>query len=259
MKSIKSFLNRSVAGKPIQLAKSKMNASVIVRLSGGRPPVKTVYCISPYKTGTTYLSLCYTDTVALHEPYHLVTLKNLPQNFDEFFIQRNAALNVQLECSGFWSGYIPELQQHDFAKELDYMAVLRSPVAWINSLVNHWSIIRASNRFDYINEFFWKQKLGIDLALPVKKGLEAHSEIEALGEFYMNYLEQVKSFKHIDFVQIKDLDAYLQVLDQKLGVKSQPNKSWKRKAVTKDFVYENEELEIRYQEFLKTIDLFRPN
>ncbi|GAA4279827.1 hypothetical protein [Gaetbulibacter aestuarii] len=51
---------------------------------------KTLYCISPYKTGTTFLAACYDHSISRHEPMQYCTLKHIDKHFDSFFIKRPA-------------------------------------------------------------------------------------------------------------------------------------------------------------------------
>lgn len=125
---------------------------------------KTVYCISPYKTGTTYLASCFNLDMSKHEPIKHMSLKNLEKDFDSFFIKRLNHLNLKLECSGFWSAYINELAHNKIAKDLDYICILRAPSSWVASVINYWhDPERLKLRFQFGNELFWKKKVGVDL------------------------------------------------------------------------------------------------
>ena len=86
---------------------------------------KTVYSISPYKTGTTYLASCFSEEVVKHEPLHHLSLKMLDENFDSFFVRRMKHLNLKLECSGFMSAYLNKLVKNEIAKDFNACACQR--------------------------------------------------------------------------------------------------------------------------------------
>src|SRR5690554_4116633 len=69
----------------------------------------TIYVVSPYKTGTTYLDSLWSDKISRHEPFHFYSLQCLSENFDEKFKKRSNVLKLRLECSGFLSLFITQL------------------------------------------------------------------------------------------------------------------------------------------------------
>ena len=61
----------------------------------------TAYCISPYKTGTTFVNGLFERYCnSAHEPLQYTTLKNIDNEL--FLKNRSKFLKLDLECSGFF-------------------------------------------------------------------------------------------------------------------------------------------------------------
>ncbi|MBN4070067.1 hypothetical protein JYT76_00115 [Olleya sp. AH-315-F22] len=210
---------------------------------------KTVYCISPFKTGTTYLSSCFNPEMSKHEPIHYLSYKNLDKDFDSFFIKRLNYLNLKLECSGHWSAYINELAHNEIAKDLDYICILRSPSSWVTSVINHWHMLcKKKHSFNFANELFWKQKVGVDL-FAFKIGIESKKNqeiIEGLIRFYFDFTKNTSLLNNITYIKLKEIDKDLPLVESLIHEDSTNNKRWKREAKEKYFVYENKSIDMEY-------------
>src|SRR5690554_1095857 len=64
----------------------------------------TAYCISPYKTGTTYFSALF-ECKSMHEPLMYTTIRNMDDI--SFLLKRSDFLSIDLECSGFFADKLP--------------------------------------------------------------------------------------------------------------------------------------------------------
>jgi len=169
---------------------------------------KTIYCISPYKTGTTFLSSGFNENVAPHEPLHYFSLKGLNQDFHSTFIKRLNYLNLKLEVSGFLSLYVDKLIGNHLIEELQFISILRKPSSWVTSAINYWSDL--GTNYDYINEFYWKERVGVDLVNFKNKNKEEQNRLlNLMGDFYLNYTEASFKIKNIDHVHIADLEKYM--------------------------------------------------
>jgi len=169
---------------------------------------KTIYCISPYKTGTTFLSSGFNENVVPHEPLHYFSLKGLDENFHSMFIKRLNYLNLKLEVSGFLSLYVDKLMENDLIKDLHFISILRKPSDWVNSAVNYWKDL--GTNYDYINELYWKEKIGVDIVnFSSKSKEEQEQDLNRMGDFYLKYTEASFKIKNIDHVHIKDLENYI--------------------------------------------------
>lgn len=210
---------------------------------------KTVYCISPYKTGTTFLATSYKKDIAKHEPMQYFTLKNIDGDFDVFFLKRMNTLNLKLECSGFLSAYVDELNRNQLTRTLNYICVTRPPSKWIMSVVNYWASLDDLN-YDYINELFWKQKVGVDLKnFMQKKENEKQLILSRLTDFYFSFTKKASMLPNIMFIDISQLTSYLGVLDEILGEKH-VNAANRRENSVRVFNYANEEDDNRYKSFI---------
>jgi len=218
---------------------------------------KTVYCISPYKTGTTFLASSFDEAVARHEPDQYLALKKLDKNFDEFFVKRMNKLNLKLECAGYWSAYIDQLANHKIASELTYLCILREPSSWITSVINFYNrpYTRAMH-FEYENELFYKPKVGIDCREIFTSDNQANQAmIDKLIEFYFHFTESTQKLKNIHYIKIKELKDGIFAIGDLIGEKPNISKSWMRKAKEKNFVYHDEDLDRKYNELISTFKL----
>ncbi len=212
---------------------------------------KTVYCISPYKTGTTYLASCFGPEISQHEPLHHVTLKYLDKNFDGFFAKRMNHLNLKLECSGFLSAYVTELSQNEVARDLEYIWTLRPPSAWITSLVNYYyrtdSLLHF--QFDFVVDLFWKRKVGIDLR-EFQIGAETKKNQEIIDKLIQVYFEWTKKsslLKNVTYIEIKEIDNNLPMVESMIGATSTIKNRSRNKATNKAFSYKNESIDAEYE------------
>jgi hypothetical protein len=210
---------------------------------------KTVYCISPFKTGTTYLSSCFNPEISKHEPIHYLSLKKLDKDFDGFFIKRLNYLNLKLECSGHWSTYINELTHNEIAKNLDFICILRPPSSWVTSVINNWHMLSMTKlHFDFINELFWKPKVGIDL-FAFKIGIDSKKNqeiIEGLIKFYFDFTKNTSLLNKITYIKLKEIDKDLPLVGSLIHEDPTIKNRWKRETKEKYFVYENKSIDMEY-------------
>jgi hypothetical protein len=237
---------------------AKILKNIQVRISYTRiPPLKseierkTVYCISPYKTGTTYLASCFSPEISHHEPLHHLTLKSLDKNFDSFFARRMKHLNLKLECSGFLSAYINELVENEIAKDLEYICILRSPSSWVTSVINYYYTrqIRLKLRFDYVNELFWKKKVGVDIVefqigVDTKKNQEI---IDKILRFYIDFTNNTSLLKNVTYIKLKEMDNNLPYVESLIHETSTIKSRRKREGKHKPFVYKNKSIDLEYE------------
>lgn len=107
----------------------------------------TAYCISPYKTGTTYMTGLFKNTCkAAHEPLQYTTLLNMDNV--EFLKKRARYLNLDIECSGFFANRLACLRE--FAPNAPVLFLSRSPEAWIGSVVNYFSKLGERVSYNYV-------------------------------------------------------------------------------------------------------------
>jgi len=92
------------------------------------------YCISPYKTATTYVAGAMSGNYkAEHEPFQHLTLKNI-QNIN-FLKARSEYLSLDIECSGFFAGKLDLIRSYDSNARI--LMVYRPFEKWVKSFINH--------------------------------------------------------------------------------------------------------------------------
>lgn len=220
--------------------------------------IKPIITISPYKTGTTYIESCYNDWVASNNALQHLTLKQGVKNFDSFLVQRFNFLRLKLDCTGFWCSYIKELANHKIAKDLTYIFVIRNPSDWITSTVNYYSFENKNHYFNFINEYFWKDRIGVDIINYYNFNREQqHKMIEDLASFYFEIIQNSTLLKNVIYVRLENIDAIFPVLDNLMGEKSNKRKSFKRKTALeyKTFDYQNSKIDADYELLIKDLGI----
>lgn len=252
IKKIKGFLIRTPFHKTILNLKSWWISSKWVKENHKILDNRTVYCISPYKTGTTFLASSFDKGVSQHEALHYTSMRKLNEDFERFFVRRLNSLNLKLECSGFLSAYVDELAQNKITKDLTYICVLRKPSSWVTSAVNHHQIVKAHNQhYFWGNELFWKEHADVDLAnFFTYDETEKLRAAERLMTFYMNFTRKTERLKNVHYVWIKDLQDFLPELGKMINESVKIESSKKNKASIRKFVYENEEMDAAYEQLV---------
>ncbi|WLD24703.1 hypothetical protein NU10_04770 [Flavobacterium dauae] len=223
--SLSKRLVQSKLHKPIKLIGAWWNKLIIENGSNAEGSVKTIYVISPYKTGTTYIASLWGEQYAKHEPYHMYSLKYLnKRNFTKNFQQRQNKLNIRIECSGFLSACIEKLPV-----STQYIFILRPPISWIQSVLNHFFLLKDLG-YNYIDEYYWKKELGYSLQNILLEANQVDLEImiKDLYRIYLKYIHQCLRHPTVKFVEMKDLDDFAKKLGEEINVTPNFQKSWKR-------------------------------
>ena len=220
-----------------------------------RPLRQTIYIISPYKTGTLYLCKAYNPQIAGHQPLQHLSLKKLHRNFDAFFEQRMNYLDLTLECSGFWAGFMDEICQNEIARNLHYICILRSPSSWISSVISYWLLCDYLG-YDSINEHFWKKRVGVDLRYFSKKSeVEQQQIIGRLYEFYIEFTQKTLKLPNVTYLRIEDLENKFSLIDEMVGEEAIIAGSDRNVNKKKDFKYLNEEFDTAYRELVSNFHI----
>lgn len=221
---------------------------------------KTTYVISPYKTGTTYITSSFGKKISRHEPYHYVSFKMLSSNFENYFIPRLNFFNLKVEASGFLSLFVNQLAENPITNELKYVCILRSPSSWATSLINynHHEVDGViSPNYNWTNEIIWKKHVGVNLSTFFNLNeQEKHANAEKLIDFYMQFTINTKRLKEVQYVWIQDLEDFTLNLGSSIGEEILTEKTWRRKGKAKKYVHENEERDLEY---IKIINSLTPN
>ena len=106
---------------------------------------------------------------------------------------------------------------------------------------------------NYINTFFWKEKVGVDLQSFYKQSDEDKKAcVSSLIAFYFNYLEETKKLKNVKYIFLKDIETALPDINELLQEKAIPQKSFKRKNDNKFFIYSNKEEDDKFYSLINT-------
>lgn len=215
----------------------------------------TVYSISPYKTGTTFLSTCFDKKVARHEPLQYLSLKGLNKDFDSLFLRRLNTLNLKLECSGFFSAYVDELANHRIAKNLIYLCIVRKPSSWVSSVINYWGRSKyVMKRYDFINELFWVPKTGVDFKRFFSlDAAEQELEVNKLLDFYMDFTKKTVQLDNVIYIPLGQLSSYALALGDLIDERPNFNRAWKRTNNDKTYIYENSEVDSEYNKLIVSL------
>ncbi|WP_350291621.1 hypothetical protein [uncultured Croceitalea sp.] len=247
--SVKKFLLRTAFAKILKNIQAIISYARILYIKDGIER-KTVYCISPYKTGTTYLASCFSPEISQHEPLHHLSLKMLEKKFNHFFPKRMKHLNLKLECSGFWSAYINQLAQNQIAKDLEYIWILRSPSSWVTSVINNWHQPNLLEyKFQFIIELFWEKKVGVNLHdFEIGSDTLKNQEIiDKLIQFYFDVTKNTSLLKNLTYIKLKELDKNLAHVESLIHETSTIENRWKREAKRKPFIYKDQSIDAKYE------------
>lgn len=220
--------------------------------------IKPIITISPYKTGTTYIKSCYDDQIASNDALQHYTLKQGSKNFERFFLQRFNFLKLKLDCTGFWCSYIKELATHEIAKDLNYIFVIRSPSAWIKSTINYYSFENKNHYFNFINEYFWKERIGIDIINYHNFNKEQQNKmIDNLIAFYFEIVKNSTLLKNVTYVRLENIDAIFPIIDSLTNEKFDKQRAFKRETALKykTFNYTNTVLDKDYEVLIKDLGI----
>jgi len=259
IEKLKYYLIKTSLGKYLRFIQY-MLVNIRLNIYGSSEYVKskkTVYCISPYKTGTTYLSSLFSMKISRHEPIHYTSWKLLNRNFNKYFIKRMNYLNVKLECSGHWSAFIDDLINDEVAKDLEYICILRSPSSWITSVINYWSVPPLVNfKFGIASEFFWKNTVGIDLKSFSFESdtLENQLIIDELIYFYFDFTNKTRLLNNVTYIKLKEIDENLPVVESLINEKADISNGFKKTNKKKKlFEYKNEKIDQEYKQLYEDL------
>lgn len=213
---MKSFLVKTPLYRPLLELRSRREFAKVQSAELGS--FATGYCISPFKTGTTYISEHFGNfQQTAHEPLQYTTLKNL-ENVD--FLKRRASyLNVALESSGFFAGRMSLLRQ--FAPNAPTLSIYRDFESWVTSFLSYFSDLSDSLSYNYIARHIFDPicHAPIDQFFSLDKQTQ-DSVILGLFEYWCNAYEDALADPQTRFVNIKEIDANLNSIAEFLNLEN---------------------------------------
>lgn len=146
MSKINSFI---VASKlyPYALKIRSLISYFLINLFGRLRQNKrgTVYCISPYKSGTTFFSQIFICK-SRHEPFMHLTINKIDNS--KFIKRRHDFLDLDLECSGFFAHNLKSLRSACPNARVIYL--VRHPETWIRSVLNYFYNLNEKVSYNYV-------------------------------------------------------------------------------------------------------------
>ena len=192
--------------------------------------VRTNYCISPFKTGTTFVAGLFPQDVSAHEPLAHCTLTHI-DNAD-FLRRRKAMLNLRVEASGFFSMIAEEFVQQNPDDNILFM--LRDPAAWIGSALDYGRKIRQQVGFSYGRKLYWG-RIGVPpLNLFYQSSdQEKQTTIDTMLRFWLRTYDVARRHDNCHMIKLEDLDQKIDELEDFFGMKAvNADTAWRR--VNKD-------------------------
>ena len=187
----------------------------------------TAYCISPYKTGTTYITGLFKNSCrAAHEPLQYTTLLNI--DHVEFLKKRARYLNLDIECSGFFANRLSQLRK--FAPDAPVLFLSRAPEAWIGSVVNYFSKLGARVTYNYVARMIFDPicdgRIEDFYALPPMKQA---TMVTALLQYWIRVYAEAGNDTKALIIPLERVDEYLMKIEEFFGHKAKAGiEVWKR-------------------------------
>ena len=187
-----------------------------IRLNPNDGFVSTSYCISPYKSGTTYFAGLFSGVASSnHEPLMHVTIRNID---DLQFLKRRAIyLNLDLECSGFFAGRLSLLRR--FAPQARVVFLSRHPEEWIGSVVNYFSKLNDIVSYNYVARLIFDPICGVPIENFFNLGFSERKVIvSALMEYWLKVYQEAEADDNVMIVPLLELDDRIEEVASFLGL-----------------------------------------
>lgn len=207
---------------------------ILINFKLKKNPIKA-YCISPYKTGTTYIAGLFAEHAQVsHEPLNYLTLKNI--NNIEFLRKRSNYLGLDLECNGAFASRLQSIRI--ISPTAPVLYILRDPNDWINSFIAYMTALNNRISYNYILRILFDDMT----TYPVDEyqHLTNNSKrvvITALLEYWLQSYEEAALDENCLIVDIAQIDSRIDEIELHLGLKSTNNHNvWKREGSSRDMI-----------------------
>lgn len=186
---------------------------------------KTLYCISPYKTGTTYFSGLF-ECKSMHEPLMYTTINYM--NDSDFLSKPSGFLSLDLECSGFFADKLPLVRK--FAPNSKVIFLSRHPEAWIGSVVNYFAKLDDKVSYNYVARLIFDPicNYPIENFYSLASGQQSHVA-KKLVEYWIKVYSSGAEDDHSLLIPLDQLDERLTEVEEFTGLKAKRSGDiWKR-------------------------------
>jgi len=187
------------------------------------------YCVSPYKTGTTYLaSLFKQGHRAAHEPLHFVTLHR--RDDVRFLARRHRALDLDLECSGFLA--LSQRELRAAVGDVPFVYLNRDPRRWIRSVLGHFDMLREAVSYNFVARRFFDPLCGEHIDQFHRLDHQARARVSTrLLSMWTECFRVARADPRTLVVRLEDLDDRLAEVEDHIGLRAgRPERARKRTA-----------------------------
>jgi hypothetical protein len=228
---MKSFLVQTPFYKPLLTLRSRREYAAVQRVTPH--PVQTVYCVSPYKTGTTYIAEHFGNfQKTAHEPLQYTTLHHLEDV--NFMSQRASYLNNRLESSGFFAGRIETLRR--FAPTAQLLSLYRPFDSWVMSFLNYFEKLGQNVSFNYLARLLFDPmcKHHVDRFSMLSQKEQDYVLVQ-LFEYWSNSYEDALNDDLTLIIPLNQVDDRIEEIAEKLNLEngSLKKSAWRRSSKDK--------------------------
>ena len=187
----------------------------------------THYCISPYKTATTYVSNIFSEYRVAHEPLHYVTLRHIDDV--KFLRRRRAYLDLDLECTGAFCESIPIMREA--FPEARFLFIIRHPQSWIQSTLNYYENFFPGINYIYLSSLFYKKHgvANVDRFFQIDEESRVRT-VKSLLEMWLRVYQAARRDTNSLIIKLEEIDSRLGDIESFLGMKSaNAERAWRHK------------------------------
>ena len=183
-----------------------------------REDVRTGYCISPFKTGTTFVARVFGREIAQHEPLMFVTLKHIDN--EQFLRRRKSFLDLRIESSGFLSLIAEDFVRLNTHEPIVFM--IRDPSEWIGSMIDYAPVIQARTNYHYAEELFWQRVGGLvrPRFFHDSTPAEQAETVENLLRFWIRTYTVWLEHENCHILRLEEADESIGTLEEIFGQKA---------------------------------------
>jgi hypothetical protein len=179
--------------------------------------VRTAYCISPHKTGTTFIAHMFDQAVSAHEPLHHPTLKHIQD--PDFLRRRKAYLDLRVEASGFFA-YVAK----DFGElfpEDNMVFMIRDPSEWIGSHLNYAPVVARRVNYIFGRNFFWRRITPYDANdFYDLTDQQQHDYVTAMLHFWLKVYGEARDLPNGHIIRLNEADDNIELLEHLFAQKA---------------------------------------
>lgn len=205
----KPVLTKTPLHGPLLKLQSAINYRQIMATEPN-PDLRTGFCISPYKTGTTFVANIFDPAYARHEPIPYPTMR---WSHDENFMHRRKAfLNLKCESFGYHS-----LHAERFAKMFpndNMVFMIREPSDWMRSMFDYFSTKEPWVHFNYGALYYWPKILrGKTLQFYSLEDEQRHILVEDLMRFWVKTYRTAESLPNGHIIRLSEAEDNIELLE----------------------------------------------